>query len=133
MEKFMELLNSNTVMHLATCSDDKPRSSIMEYVMIGDKLFFGTDPGSIKGKNLAKNKNVSLTVGGMPTYLALDGKVVNAVKKDSEEYFKILFKRYPHFKELVEGGVIKLKVFRVVMDTVYLTSGNELRVIKVKK
>ena len=133
MEKYLKLLNANTVMNLATCSNDKPRSSIMEYVMIGDDIFFGTDPESIKGKNLAKNRKVSLTVGGMPTYLALDGRAVNATKKDSEEYFKVLFKRYPHFKELVEKGVIKLKVFRVSVSTVYFTDGNETKVLKVKK
>ena len=129
----MELLNSNTVMHLATCSNDKPRSSIMEYVMIGDNLFFGTDPDSIKGKNLAKNPKVSLTVGGMPTYLALDGRVVNATKKDAEQYFKVIYERYPPFKELVEGGVMKLKVFKVVMNTVYLADGDKMNVIKLKK
>ncbi|AIZ56907.1 pyridoxamine 5'-phosphate oxidase [Candidatus Methanoplasma termitum] len=134
MERFMEILNANRVMNLATSSNDKPRSSIMEYVMIGDSMFFGTDPGSIKGNNLAKNPKLSLTVGGMPAYLALDGKATEAGKKDAEAYNKVLLERHPEFKQFIESGMMKLKVFKVVIDTVYLTEGHgPAKVIKVGK
>ena len=51
MDEVIRFLKENKVMNLATCCNDRPRSSIMEYVMVGDALIFATDPESIKGKN----------------------------------------------------------------------------------
>ncbi|MCL1811844.1 MAG: pyridoxamine 5'-phosphate oxidase family protein [Methanomassiliicoccaceae archaeon] len=133
MEKVMKLLKENTVMNLATCCNDKPRSSIMEYIMIDGKMIIATDPESIKGKNLSKNPRVSLTVGGMPTFMAIDGTVEDASPKETEEYNKILFERYPHFKEPMTSGMIVFKHFRVVFDTAYYSDGmGPAAVIKMK-
>jgi len=106
----------------------------MEYIMVGNSMIFATDPNSIKGKNLAKNPNISLTVGGMPIYMAIDGTTEDPSKKEVEEYNKVLFERYPHFKEPMESGVIKFKYFKVVFKTGYYTDCgagmNEAEVIK---
>ena len=120
-DNVMKLLKANTSMALATSCNDKPRSSIMEYIMVGDRMIFATDPKSIKGGNLAKNPNVSLTVGGMPVYMAIDGTTEDPSKSEMEEYNKVLFERYPQFKEPMESGMIKFKYFRVAFKTAYYT------------
>jgi len=123
MDEVMKLLKENKVMNLATSYNDKPRSSIMEYIMVGDALIFSTDPESIKGKNLAKNPKVSLTVGGMPVFLAIDGTVMYAGPKEVDEYNKELVLRYPEFKEMMASGAMKFKHFKVVFETAYYSEG----------
>jgi len=124
-DKIMKLLKANTSMALATSCNDKPRSSIMEYIMVGDSMIFATDPNSIKGKNLAKNTRVSLTVGGMPIYMAIDGTTKDPSKSEIEEYNKVLVERYPQFKEFMESGAMKFKYFKVNFETAYYTDCSE--------
>jgi uncharacterized pyridoxamine 5'-phosphate oxidase family protein len=136
MDRVMKFLKENTVMALATSCNDKPRSSIMEYIMVGDAMIISTDPNSIKGKNLAKNPKISITLGGMPVYLAIDGSVKEASPKEIEEYNKVLVERYPMFKEAVESGVMPFKHFRVVFDTAYYSEGmgpDCTKIIQMKK
>ncbi|MDR0198184.1 MAG: pyridoxamine 5'-phosphate oxidase family protein [Methanomassiliicoccaceae archaeon] len=134
MEEVIRLLKTNTVMNLATCHNEKPRSSIMEYIMVGDAMIFSTDPESIKGRNLAKNPNVSLTVGNMPVFVAIDGTVSYAGPKEVEEYNAELIRRYPMFKEMMESGAMKFKHFRVVFDTAYYSEGmGPAKIIKMGK
>ena len=154
MNEVIKLLKENRVMNLATSCDNKPRSSIMEYGMVGNSLIFATFPGTVKGKNIAKNPNVSLTVGGTPIYVAIDGTVTEADAKETEEYNKILFERhllgirhqlyygtynkpsekYTEFKDLLMNGRMNLRYYKVVFDTAYYTHGTgPAKVIKMKE
>jgi len=102
--------------------------------MVGDSMIFATDPNSIKGKNLAKNPNVSLTVGGMPAYMAIDGTTKDPSKSEIEEYNKVLLERYPHFKDMMASGAMTFKYFKVAFETAYYTEGmGQTEVIKMKK
>ncbi|MDR1955144.1 MAG: pyridoxamine 5'-phosphate oxidase family protein [Candidatus Methanoplasma sp.] len=123
MDKVLKLLKENCVMNLATSSGDKPRSSIMEYVMAGNDMIFATNPETIKAKNLAKNPKLSLTVGGMPIYVAIDGTVTEPGQKEIEAYKKGLFGRHPEFEGLINSGVVKFKYYKVVFETAYYTEG----------
>jgi hypothetical protein len=106
----------------------------MEYIMVGDTMVFSTDPESIKGKNLAKNPRISLTVGNMPIFAAIDGKVAFAGPREVEEYNKELIRRYPHFAEMMSSGAMKFKHFKVEFDTIYYSEGmNPPKVINVNK
>jgi hypothetical protein len=106
----------------------------MEYIMVGDAMIFSTDPESIKGKNLAKNPRVSLTVGNMPIFAAIDGTVTFAGPREVEEYNVELIRRYPMFKEMMESGAMKFKHFRVEFDTVYYSEGmGPAKIIKMGK
>lgn len=130
----MKLLRDNTFMNLATSYNDNPRSSIMEYVMVGDSLIFSTDPNSIKGKNLAKNPKVSLTVGNMPVFMAIDGTVTDVTAKEKEEYNKVLIKRYPQLKDVLGTDDMVFKYFRVTFKTAYYSEGmGPAEVIKMGK
>ena len=134
MEEVMRLLKANTVMTLATSYNDRPRSSIMEYIMVGDTLVFSTDPESIKAKNMAKNPNVSLTVGNMPVFAAIDGTVAYAGPREVEEYNKELLRRYPQFAEMMASGAMKFKHFKVEFETAYYSEGfGPAKVIKMGK
>ena len=134
MDKVIKLLKENRVMNLATSYNDKPRSSIMEYIMVGDSMIFSTDPESIKGKNLAKNPRVSLTVGTMPVFVAIDGTVTFAGPVEVEEYNKELVRRYPEFKDMMASGAMKFKHFKVVFDTAYYSEGmGPAKILKAEK
>jgi len=134
MEEVLRLLKANTVMNLATSYNDKPRSSIMEYIMVGDTMVFSTDPESIKGRNLAKNPRISLTVGNMPVFAAIDGTVTYAGPREVEEYNNELIRRYPHFKEMMMSGAMKFRHFKVEFDTAYYSEGmGPAKVIKMGK
>ncbi|MDR0334896.1 MAG: pyridoxamine 5'-phosphate oxidase family protein [Methanomassiliicoccaceae archaeon] len=134
MEEVMRLLKTNTMMNLATCHNDKPRSSIMEYIMVGDTMVFATDPESIKGRNLSKNPRVSMTVGNMPVFMAIDGTVTYAGPREVEEYNKELVRRYPMFKEMMDSGAMKFKHFKVEFDVAYYSEGmGAAKVIKMGK
>jgi uncharacterized pyridoxamine 5'-phosphate oxidase family protein len=133
MDKVFKVLKESGQMTLATSSNDKPRSSIMECIMVGNSLIFATDPTSIKGKNLAKNPKVSLTAGIPTKYVAIDGSVTDPSPKEIEEYGKILIARYPHFKELMASGAVKFKFFKVVFETAYYTENmGKTEIIKMK-
>ena len=128
MKKVLKLLKKNKIMTLATSSGGKPRSSIMEYVMVGDTMVFMTDPKTIKAKNLAKNNRISFTVGKIPkdimksVYAAVDGTAEPASKAEIEGYNKELFLRYPMFKEM--GEFLKTAVyFKVDIKVAYYSVG----------
>jgi hypothetical protein len=115
----------------------------MEYGMVDDSLIFATFPGTIKAKNIRENPRVSLTVGGMPTYAAIDGTVTDADIIEIEGLNKILFERhllgirhqiysdrytnpyekYSDFKDMLMSGKMNLKYYRVIFDTAYYTHG----------
>lgn len=128
MDRVHRLLNKNKVMTLATASGGKPRSSIMEYVMVGETMVFMTNPATIKAKNLSKNKRISLTVGKIPrdimkaVYVAIDGTAEPAGKDEVDGYNKVLFERYPMFKEMDEFLKTAL-YFKVVFKTAYYSVG----------
>lgn len=61
MEKVLQFLRENLVCCLATCSNDKPRASAMEYVVVGDNIIFSTDGDSIKAANLKANNRISFS------------------------------------------------------------------------
>jgi uncharacterized pyridoxamine 5'-phosphate oxidase family protein len=128
MDKVINLLKKNKVMTVATSSGGKPRSSIVEYVMVGDAMVFMTNPQTIKAKNLAKNKKISITVGKIPkdimkaVYVAIDGTAQPAGAAEKEGYNKELFARYPMFEEM--GDFLKTAVyFRIKFKTAYYSVG----------
>jgi uncharacterized pyridoxamine 5'-phosphate oxidase family protein len=136
MERVLKLLKENKVMTLATSSNDVPRSSIMEYVMVGNTMVFMTNPETTKGKNLAKNNKISLTVGNVPddimqsVYVAIDGTVSDAGKKEIDGYNKELFERYPVFKEYMASPDFKYKYFKVKFNAAQYSIGMMSETIK---
>jgi len=154
MNEVLSLLKENVVMHLATASaDGKPRSSIMEYGMIGNTLIFATHHGSIKDMNLGENPRVSLTVGLTPTYVAIDGTAVVATPEEEEAFNKILYDRhlrgvrskiysgkytnpyhkYQDFREMIMSGDLNMQYYKVIFDTAYYTQGlGPAKIIKMK-
>jgi uncharacterized pyridoxamine 5'-phosphate oxidase family protein len=141
--KVLRLLKENSVMHLATCSDNKPRSSIMEYGIVDGSLIFATFPETIKSMNLAHNPRVSLTVGGTPTYATVDGTVTDPDLHEIEGFNKILFERhllgirhqiyadrytnpynkYSEFRDMLMSGNMNLIYYKIIFDTAHYTHG----------
>jgi len=155
MDRVLKFLKANRIMTLATSCDDVPRASIMEYTMVGDTMMFSTYPGSIKSRNLSKNPRISLTVGHIPVFLAIDGTATEAGQKEQEEYIRaqleirwhnfrgekpkyvedwnrIMMERYPEFKNKMESG--GMRYYKVTFETAYYAEGVwPPRVIKMGK
>ena len=128
MDKVMKLLKKNKYMTLATSARNRPRSSIVEYIMVGDTMVIMTDPTTIKAKNLAKNNKVSLSVSKIPkdimkaVYMTIDGVAEPATKAEKDGYNKVLFERYPAFAGMNEFLKVAL-YFRVKFKTAYYSVG----------
>ena len=142
MNKVLKLLKENGTMSLATSCGDRPRSSVVDYIMVGDSLIFMTDRKTLKAKNLSKNPNISLTVVSALAegqkidtllYLAADGVAVAASAEETDGYNKGLIKRYPEFKQFIESGAMDGIYFKAVLDTVWFSCGMApAEVIKMK-
>lgn len=120
MEKVLQFLKENLVCCLATCSSDKPRASAMEYVVIGDNVFFATSGDSIKATNLKANNKISFSAHAMPRFVTIDGTTAAPNKDEIVAYNKILYERHPEFKEMVEKGIMNSFVyFKLVPEIIY--------------
>lgn len=120
MEKVLKFLRENSVCCLATCSNDKPRASAMEYAVVGDNVLFATDGNSIKAANLKANNKISFSAHSMPKFVTIDGTTTTPKENEIEAYNKILFERHPEFKEMVEKGMMRPFVyFKLIPKVVY--------------
>lgn len=120
MEKVLQFLKENLVCCLATCSNDKPRASAMEYVIVGNNVLFATDGNSIKASNLKVNNKISFSAHAMPKFVTIDGTTATPKQDEIDSYNKTLFERHPEFKEMVEKGMMKPFVyFKLVPEVVY--------------
>jgi uncharacterized protein YhbP (UPF0306 family) len=61
-EMAAEHIKKHNIASIATCSNDVPYASTVEYASDGFVLYFSTNPNSQKAKNLANNSKVSLTI-----------------------------------------------------------------------
>jgi len=120
MSKVTDFLEQNMVVSLATSAGDKPRCSIMEYVMLDGCMFFATDPDSIKANNLRQNSRVSASVYNMPVFVTVDGAVTAPTQAEIDAYNKVLFERHPEFKDYMTSGVMQpMAYYKLVGETAY--------------
>jgi uncharacterized pyridoxamine 5'-phosphate oxidase family protein len=120
MKKVFDLLKGNDVTTLATCTNNKPRASAVNYYMVGDAIVFATSPSSIKAHNLEQNNRISISVKSMPKFVTLDGIVATPTPAEIDGYNKKLFEVHPEFKEIVEKGLMEPFVYyKVVVETAY--------------
>lgn len=120
MDKVLQFLRENLVCTLATCANDKPRASAMEYAVVGDNVLFSTDGDSIKAGNLKANNKISFSAHAMPKFVTIDGVTATPDEDEINAYNKILFERHPEFKEMVEKGMMRPFVyFKLVPEVVY--------------
>ena len=120
MEKILGFLRGNMVCCLATCSNDHPRASAMEYAVVGDNVFFATSGESIKASNLKLNNKISFSAHVMPKFVTIDGTTAAPNESEIAALTIILFERHPQFKEMIEKGIIKPYIFfKLVPEVVY--------------
>lgn len=120
MEKVLQFLRENTVCCLATCSNDKPRASTMEYIMVGDNILFATDVESIKVGNLKANNKISFSAYAMPRFVTIDGTTETPNEEELKEFNKIIFERHPDFKEMVEKGMMRpFAYYKLIPEVAY--------------
>ena len=122
MEKLMGLIKANDTCTLSTCKDNKPRASIMAYMVVEGQILFATGADSIKGKNLLANPQISLSISALPLYATIDGTVVEPSETEKEAYNEQLFVKYPEFKELMTNGHFPcFTYFKVIPQKAYFS------------
>ena len=119
MEKVIKLLNDNKVCYIATCNNNVPRATPMEYVMVDGSLLFSTRGDTNKDKNLKENNKISLTVNNMPIFVTLNGTTETPSDSEIEKLHKIYFERHPELEEDIKGWT--LCYYKVVPTIVYYT------------
>jgi len=117
MERVIELLNANKVCYIATCSDDIPRATPMEYVMVDGSLIFSTRGDTRKDQNLKKNNRISVAVNDMPVFVTMDGVTQTPTAEEIEKCNAIYFARHPELAEEIKGWV--LCYYKVVPTVAY--------------
>ena len=60
--KIIDLLESERICNVATCVDDRPLNSAVEYVNAGTMLYFVSLPGTQKMANIKINPQVAITI-----------------------------------------------------------------------
>lgn len=120
MDKVLKFLKENVVCTLATCSNNKPRASAMEYGVVGDHVIFATQGSSIKALNLKANNKISFSAYAMPRFLTIDGTTAAADAQEIEAYTGILFARHPEFKELAAQGLMQpFTYYKLIPELIY--------------
>ena len=120
MDKLQKFLNENVVCSLATCADNVPRATAMEYVMADGHIILATDPDSIKAKNLRANNRISFSVHNMPLFVTIDGVTETPSGQEIDEYNKTLFERHPEFKDAMAAGMMRpFQYYKIVPKTAY--------------
>lgn len=120
MEKVLSLLKENMVCSVGTCYGDKPRVSVLEYIMVGDNVIFATDTESIKATNLKFNNRISFSVYAMPLFVTIDGSVTNPTEEEIGIYNNVLFEMHPEFKEMMAKGTMRpVTYYKLVPKTIY--------------
>jgi len=120
MKKVIDFLKKHHETTVATCSDNKPRASVVDYYMIDDAIIIGTDPTSIKAHNLEHNKRISMAVYDMPCFVTIDGVVTKPTKDEIDGYTKVLFELHPDFKEMAEQGMMgEFIYYKIIIETAY--------------
>lgn len=122
MDKVIQFLKENMVCCLATCANDKPRASTMEYAVVNSQVMFATDGESVKAGNLKNNNKVSFAAHSMPKFVTIDGTTATPDEDEINAFNRILFERHPDFKEMVEKGTMRpFAYYKIVPEVVYFS------------
>jgi len=119
MKKVIELLNDNTVCYIATCSNNIPRATAMEYVMIDGSLIFSTRGDTNKDRNLKANNRISVAVNNMPVFVTIDGTTETPSTDEIEKCNNIYFERHPELVEDIKSW--SLHYYKVIPTVAYYT------------
>jgi len=117
MEKVIKLLNDNNVCYIATCSNNIPRATPMEYVMVDGSLIFSTRGNTNKDKNLKENNRISVAVNNMPIFATIDGTTETPSAEEIEKCNNIYFERHPELEEDIKGW--ELCYYKLVPTVAY--------------
>ena len=117
MEKVVKLLNDNKVCYIATCSNNIPRATPMEYVMVNGNLIFSTRGNTNKDKNLRENNKVSVAVNDLPVFVTIDGTTEAPSADEVEQCNKIYFERHPELAEDIKGW--SLHYYKLIPTVAY--------------
>ncbi len=122
MERFIKLLEANRICVIATCSNNVPRVSAMEYVLVDGSMIMTTDANSIKACNLSKNNKISVSINDMPQFVVIDGTTSKPSKEETDKFNEVLFKRHPEFSEHIEEGIANTATYiKIVPNKVYFS------------
>ena len=119
MEKVIKLLNENKVCYIATCSNNIPRATAMEYVMVNGSLIFSTLGNTNKDKNLKENNKISVVVDNTPVFATINGTTETPSADEIEKCNSIYYERYPELAEEIKN--FTLYYYKLIPTVAYYT------------
>ena len=123
MEKVIKLLNENKICYIATCSDNIPRATAMEYVMVNGSMIFSTLGNTNKDKNLKENNKISVAVNNTPVFVTINGTTETPSADEIEKCNNIYFERYPEIAEDIKSWT--LHYYKVIPAVAYYTDQSQ--------
>jgi len=117
MEKVIKLLNENTICCIATCSNNIPRATPMEYVMVNGSLLFSTRGNTTKDKNLKENNKISVAVNNEPVFVTIVGTTHPPTPDEIEKCTNIYCERHPELAEDIKSW--SLHYYKLVPSVAY--------------
>lgn len=119
LDKIRNLFNSQKLMVLSTCNNDKPYTSLLAFAASEDvsRLVFLTPKTTRKYENLTANSQVSLLVdnaenraGDVYDAIALTavGNAQTITGADKDELLSIYLERHPHLRTFSEAKTTAL-------------------------
>lgn len=96
--RFDDILNSATLVHLATIGPDgSPQVNPIWFLRDGDTILFGVKGDTQKLRNIQRNPNIALSFGDLTNpwhYLELRGTVVEIVPYHDYSFVNLLAQKY---------------------------------------
>ncbi len=112
------LLKNNKLCSMATCCDEKPYLSLMNYTYLESEniVILSSRKNSKKYSNIQKNKNISLLVfSNSPKKSAtlLGTALIINSKDEKEDYYRQLHMNNCNMPQFILGEDIKLIIFKI--------------------
>jgi pyridoxine/pyridoxamine 5'-phosphate oxidase len=83
------MTNARSYWVCTTRPDGRPHAAPVWGVWVDEELYFGTDPGSVKGRNLAANPALVVHLESGDDCVIIEGDAVPVVNPDAEKFARI--------------------------------------------
>lgn len=127
-EKIKEFIENKNICVIATCSENKPRASTVNYVTKGFTLYVITSRKSTKVKNIKVNPNVSVAIDDQGrrerTCLQAEGvaEILNGTEAEQAKEFYSQKRDISHHKPELIDTILKIDL-REIMFSDYRKEG----------
>ncbi|OGM02207.1 hypothetical protein A3K72_00885 [Candidatus Woesearchaeota archaeon RBG_13_36_6] len=132
-QKIEQFIKNKNVCVIATCSENKPRASTVNYVPVGFTLYVVTSSKSTKYKNIKENPNISVAIDNQGrACLQAEGivKILKGLQAKQARKFYSQKRDISHHKPELVDTILKINL-KKIMFSEYLKEGLKVYRIEV--